>query len=292
MQKLTIINLGLNESIEFGMAGNNLLSHIEGLGKPPAVSYNTQSPLQDGSSSHGILLADRVIRANITIRAKNREELYKKRREIQRIINPKTYCKDTGNYGELLLYYTNDYKTYRIYAQVEDEVDFKSRINNVDKSQIVFVCHDPYLYDEEDIEENIKSVEGGLEFELELETEFATIVYYKEINNISDTEIPIIIRYSGIATNPVIINETTGEFIKINRTLQEGQLLLINTEDGEQTVTIIDEDGNSFNAYNYLDLSSTFFKLAIGKNLIKYYSDTSNALDIVKVKRSNRYVGV
>ena len=46
MQRLTVINLALNESIVFDSVGNPeediLLSHIEGLGNPSATSQKSQ----------------------------------------------------------------------------------------------------------------------------------------------------------------------------------------------------------------------------------------------------------
>ena len=80
---------------------------------------------QDGCNSEDSLLDARVIKLQATIRTQNREKLYELRRRIFRIINPKTYNQATGKRGELLIYYTNDYKKYRIYGKEEDSVEFK-----------------------------------------------------------------------------------------------------------------------------------------------------------------------
>lgn len=45
--------------------------------------------------------------------------------------------------------------------------------------------------------------------------------------------------------------------------------------------------------YNKIDLKSTFFRLIVGKNLIKYSSDIEGAKDRVIIKDyTNKYVGV
>ena len=160
LQKLRVINLALNEDITFDMAGKVLLSHIEGLGITDVSAERTQSVLQDGSDVYGILLEDRVIRLEATIRESNREELYKLRRKLMRIINPKTFNRNTKNKGELLLFYTNDYKTYRIYAHIEDAVDVKTRVNNNMKLDIVFTANTPYLLDEKNTKLAIKAFIG------------------------------------------------------------------------------------------------------------------------------------
>ena len=107
-----------------------------------------------------------------------------------RIINPKTYNKDTEKRGELLIYYENDYKKYRIYGKVEDSAEFNDRKNNHDTATISFYCQDPYWLDENGQDIDIKSVKGGLEFPLKLSTHFAIVSFYKEIENQGDEEAP------------------------------------------------------------------------------------------------------
>ena len=75
-----------------------------------------------------------------------------------RVINPKTYNIQTNKRGELLIYYTNDYKKYRIYGKVEDSAEFNNRKNNHDSSTISFYCQYPYWFDEEGKDNDIKSV--------------------------------------------------------------------------------------------------------------------------------------
>lgn len=296
MQKLEVINLGLNESILLNDKGGDtediLLSHIEGLGHPGATSQKTQGVAQDGENAEDALLDPRNIKVDITIRAKTREKLYELKRKIYRIINPKTYNKNTNKRGELLLYYTNDYKKYRIYARVEDSVDFNTRFLNHDKATISFLCVDPYFLDEEGIDIDIKSVRGGLKFPLALPNHFALVTFYREIENLGDVEAPIQIEYTGPAVNPVITNETTGEYIKVNMEIGEKEKLVINTAEGKETVNLITPNKTE-DVYNNIDLNSTFFKLIVGKNLIKYSSDAETSKDSVRIiDYSNKFVGV
>ena len=75
-----------------------------------------------------------------------------------RVINPKTYNSNTDKRGELLIYYTNDYKKYRIYGKVEDSAEFNDRKNNHDTATISFYCQDPYWLDEKGKNIEIKSI--------------------------------------------------------------------------------------------------------------------------------------
>lgn len=296
MQKLEVINLALNESIMFSNIGNPnediLLSHIEGLGHPGATSQKSQGVNQDGCNSEDSLLDARVIKLQVTVRTQNREKLYELRRRIFRIINPKTYNQATGKRGELLIYYTNDYKKYRIYGKVEDSADFNDRKKNRDKATISFYCQDPYWLDEKGQDIDIKSVRGGLKFSLKLPNKFAIVSFYKEIDNKGDVEAPIQIEYIGPAKNPRVTNETTGEFIQVNMEIGEKEKLVIDTREGKETVNLI-TPYEVRDVYNNIDLRSTFFKLIIGKNLIRYSSDIEGAKDKVTIiDYTNKYVGV
>ena len=296
MQKLEVINLGLNESILLNDKGGDtediLLSHIEGLGHPGATSQKSQGVEQDGENAEDALLDPRNIKVDITIRAKTREKLYELRRKVYRIINPKTKNQATGKRGELLLYYTNDYKKYRIYARVEDSVDFNVRFLNHDKATISFLCVDPYFCGIIGINIDIKSVRGGLKFPLVLPNHFALVTFYKEVENLGDVDAPIQIEYTGPATNPKITNETTGEYIQVNMEIGEEEKLVINTAEGQETVNLITPHETK-DVYNNIDLNSTFFKLIVGKNLIKYSSDVEGAKDKVTIiDYTNKYVGV
>lgn len=234
----------------------------------------------------------RVIKLQLTIRTKNRQKLYQLRRKIIRIINPKTYNEDTGKRGELLIYYTNDYKKYRIYGKVEDSVEFNDRKNNHDKTTISFYCQDPYWLDEKGQDIDIKSVKGGLKFPLILPNKFAIATFYKIIENLGDIESPVQIEYVGPAKNPKITNKTTGEYIQVNMEIGEKEKLVIDTREGKETVNLITPN-NVQDVYNEIDLNSTFFKLIVGKNLIEYSSDIEGAKDRVVIKDyTNKYTGV
>lgn len=238
------------------------------------------------------MLDPRVIKLNVTIRTKNRFKLYELRRKIMRIINPKTYNQATDKRGELLIYYTNDYKKYRIYGKVEDGAEFNNRRNNHDTATISFYCQDPYWLDEEGKNIDIKSVRSGLTFPLVLPNHFSLVSFYKEIENKGDVEAPVQIEYVGPALNPCVTNEATGEYIQVNMEIGEKETLVIDTREGKETVNLITPNEIK-DVYNNIDLNSTFFKLIVGKNLIKYSSDIEGAKDKVTIiGYTNKYVGV
>lgn len=134
-------------------------------------------------------------------------------------------------------------------------------------------------------------MEFPLEIDIEEKIEFAIVSFYKTINNEGDEEIPVQIEYQGPATNPCIENETTGEFIQVNMEIGEKEKLIIDTTPGKETVNLVTPN-EIIDVYNNIDLNSTFFKLILGKNLVKYSSDNEGAKDKVSITYANRYVGV
>lgn len=170
-------------------------------------------------------------------------------------------------------------------------MEFNNRVNNHDKATISFLCTNPYWLDENEKYLNIKSIVGGIKFLLKLPTEFSKVSFYKIVNNEGDVETPLEIEYIGPATNPIIYNQTTGEYIKVNMEINEKEKLVINTAEGQETVNLVTPQETK-DVYNKIDLGSTFFKLIVGDNIIKYSSDDEAARDKVSIKYTNRYVGV
>ena len=74
--------------------------------------------------------------------------------------------------------------------------------------------------------------------------------------------------------------------------IDEKEKLVIDTREGKETVNLITPH-EVIDVYNKIDLNSTFFKLIIGKNLIKYSSDIEGSKDKVSIiGYTNKYIGV
>lgn len=113
----------------------------------------------------------------------------------------------------------------------------------------------------------------------------------RTITNNGDVPEPIIATVYGPAINPTLINETTGEFIHLIYTLNQGESLQINTAFGMKTITL-NSGGNTTNGLQYLDPQSTFFQLIVGDNLMNLHDDTGSAQLRCDVGKIDRYVGI
>ena len=87
------------------------------------------------------------------------------------------------------------------------------------------------------------------------------------------TGMTIIFKAKGTLTNPSLINISTQEQFKINKTLVAGEAVTINTTIGEKKI-IGTLDGVSSNYFKYRDLNSAWLQLAVGDNLLRYNADS------------------
>ncbi|MDE6181746.1 MAG: phage tail family protein, partial [Eubacteriales bacterium] len=163
---------------------------------------------------------------------------------------------------------------------------------------LIFECPSPFF---ESIEQNgafLNYVEGGLQFPLVTPTDFGVFGYYTAIDNDGDVSTPIEMIMDGGSKNPVVKNETTGEFIKVEKPLEVFEKLYINTDPENIEVSIIRKDTVTNqevreNAYGYLTYDSTLFKLKQGLNELTFSSDDEENKKIrIKIYYRKRWIGV
>lgn len=108
-----------------------------------------------------------------------------------------------------------------------------------------------------------------------------------EISNAGQVDVgmEIYIRAYGSVTNPIIRNVVTGEFIKINKTLQNGEEVYINTSIGNKFVKgRIGEDAEYSNYYNYRDFGSSWIQLITGKAKNHFIVTAENGYENLNVQ--------
>lgn len=178
------------------------------------------------------------------------------------------------------------------YIRYEVESFKDNRINLHEQLNFTtyLICPDPYFYEAEKLEE-LTTWTGGLNFPLNLPFNLKQRGEDKKnIFNDGHVETPIQIIFKGPALNPRVENKTTGEFIQVNRELTSEDTLYITTAYRNKKVEI-ERNGIRTNAFNYIDLDSTFFSLKTGDNLIEYSTQSLEPKG-VSIKYSQKYLGV
>lgn len=282
MQKITFEN-EKGQRVEFKNSRPFILTDIEGVGGVETSLITTKSPYQDGTTHHNTLLNERILVIKGGIMGLDKEDMFKKRQELSSIFSPKMKGRLT---------YKNDALERSIDCVVELGPTWGKKVRRMQEFMIQLYCPNPFWLDKYEIGEEIAQWLGGFKFPLRLPTKFATKGEPRALLiNQGDVETPVKIIITGPATNPMIRNQTTDEYIKVNRILGQGEQLHISTEFGKKRVYIKDNEGIETNVLNWIDLNSTFFNLKAGDNAIDYTSDDDVIRSRVFISFYNRYVG-
>jgi hypothetical protein len=103
-----------------------------------------------------------------------------------------------------------------------------------------------------------------------------------EINNPGDFPVGYIIEFraAGTVVNPSLVDIGSQEFIKINKTLESGEVVRIYTQEGQRHIVGI-LNGVESNYFHYRTYDSSWLQLAVGQNLLRY--DAEEGLSSLEV---------
>ncbi len=91
----------------------------------------------------------------------------------------------------------------------------------------------------------------------------------------------------GTVTNPKITDTRTGRFMRVNVTMAQGDVLLIDTNERHQIITL-----NGENYYQHVDRRSEPFQLETGSNYLEYDADENYTNLDVNLYYTPKYLGV
>ncbi|AWZ48460.1 phage tail family protein [Clostridiaceae bacterium 14S0207] len=289
MQKIIFKNQR-GQSITLGNTRPFILTKIENTGSPKTTILSSKAPGQDGKSYHGSLLEERILPLTGGIVGTDIEDMYRKRQKLCSIFNPKVQGK---------LIYINNAGEHSIDVVVEDSPSFKNQVANIQEFLIQLYCPNPYWMDLKESKEEIALWVGDFHFPLIISPD--GIIMGHRISNLivnaynkGDVECGMRIEFKALATvvNPSLYNVYTQKYIKVKRTLQAGDKLIINTSFGNKRVEMVKSNGTKVNVFNYIDLASEFLQLAVGDNLLRY--DAEKGLDNLEMALYYKplYIGV
>ena len=259
---------------------------VIGLNPPNAQINTTAGANLDGAKFNSSRLDTR----NIVITVKINGEVENNRQYLYRFFPTKQWCK---------FYYTNANRNVFIEGYVETvECDL---FTNAEQMQISIICPQPYFKDLNEIINDISSTVKKFYFPFAINESdpipFSTYDSARIANvyNDSDSESGIIIVLSfEDSVNTVLIRNTdTGETFTLNYSFLENDVVTINTNRGEKSVTLL-RNGVSTNIFSATQKGSTFFQLAIGDNPFGYLADNGSSNDSVNIaiKHNTLYRGV
>ncbi|SHJ64685.1 Phage tail protein [Hathewaya proteolytica DSM 3090] len=262
------------------------------------ININTVKGIkQNGNTYLNNSLDNKDINIDITITANTLVELEELKSRLYKVFNPKL------GLGELI--YIDNFKQRKIKCMVATMPipEFYGN-NSFAKCTINLIAFNPFFTDllEHRIDLSTMKFDDAFHFPLNIDEATKGVHFgYKETSttdvsncyNAGDitTPVKVIFKSYGTVVNPKITNTTTNEFIKLNKTLTQDETIEITTDYGNKKVTST-VNNTTTNAFNLIDLSSTFMELENGDNLFKFEADTGSKDLECYIYYYNRYLGV
>lgn len=261
------------------------ITEIQGLNPPDATINTSQIVLMDGAKFNSAKVNMREIMLAFAIEysaSYNRDQMYK-------VLKTKQWIK---------FYYTGDYRNLFIegYIQSIDIAYFEMK-------QIVtctILCPSPYFNEAQEMVNELDAIISAFHFPFFSTAEPQLVMgYYDEATNITvvnDGEVEcgmIIELYARNAiSNPKVYNYITQNFIGLNYSMIAGDLITIDTRQGNKSITLL-RNGVKTNIFNYLMKNSTWLQLDTGDNVFVYEVGTGNTYDLLVIfNHYNLYQGV
>lgn len=277
------------ESITFSHASIFHTNEVSGLSDVRNEIYSINSMGQDGDTYLGNRIQSREIEIVGSIRERDKDRMRDYRRQMNRVLNPQ--------YSATLTYEYGDFRRV-IDCKIDNAPAFTRKAVFQDFT-IQLLCLNPFWRKEAKTRDDIATWIGGLEFPVEIPLAEGWEIGYRQpslivnVYNEGDVQAGIRVEFRalGVVKNPSLLNVDTQEFIKLNITLQAGDILSVSTGYGEKEVTL-QRDGVTSDAFRYLDVDSTYFQLSVGDNLYRYSAEENLENLEVSIYHDDLYLGV
>lgn len=273
-----------NNEIEMNKNTDIKIIDIEGI-EASSYTINTISSEQDGA----IVTSTKIEPREITITGdieKNKNETAN-RDKLIRFFNPKT----TGEF-----YIVRNNIERKIQYRVSS-LDFTTNklFEYIQFTLVLESTEDPYFEDANNRGNNLTLISPQFTFPLVIMQERKKIMGYKvykpymPLVNDGDKEtgLEIIITASRGQMKNIKLTLNDNEYMQVNVTLNQWDVLTINTNPRKKSVTL-----NGTNIINKIDRNSTFFSIGIGKSILKYECDDGATNIDINVKFYRKFLGV
>lgn len=280
-----ILENKVGDQLTFAQNSPFTITEIQGLNPPSATINTSELALIDGAKFNSAKLNMRSMNVAFAIEyqaAKNRLEVFK-------VLKSKQYVK---------LYYNGQYRQVMIEGYIES-ID----ITYFEMKQIVtcaILCPSPYFMEAQEVINELQTIIGAFHFPFASTEEPELVLGYISndvgitITNDGDVDCGLIIELfaNQPVSNPKVFNYITGDFIGLNYSMQEGDLITIDTRKGQKSVTLL-RNGVETNLFNYVIKNSTWLQLSANGDTFVYEADGDyNGALNVTFKHYNLYEGV
>lgn len=275
------------ESIIFSHASVYHLNEVNGISDVRNTIYTINSAGQDGDTYLGNRIESREIEIVGSIKERDKGRMHEFRRKLIRVLNPQ--------YAATLTYEYGDFK--RVIDCKTDGALVFSRKAIFQDFTVQLLCPNSLWRRENETRDDIATWFGCFAFPVEIphDWEIGTRKPSLIVNVYNDGDVKTGIRAEfralGVVENPSLLNVDTQEFIKLNITLEAGDVLSVSTGCRKKKVTL-KRRGIVTNAFRYMDVDSTYLQLAEGDNLFRYDAESNLENLEVSIYHNDLYLGV
>ncbi len=271
----------------FNIQGNYLLQPTWDMGNAPVKHQSSKAPYQDGETYIDTIFDSGNPVLEFVITGSNRQEVLDRRLTVLRYFNPKLgvgtlkWVQDDG----ITTYWLDCIPLQPIFPSG------RGRSATHQMTIIQFFAPNPFWYNPAQVQQIMVGFSGGFSFPFSFPFNLGTVGSQINVINSGNIETPVMIYFYGEVVNPTIKNITTGEDLIITKTVNNGDILIINTAFGEKAAMIL-SGGVYTNAFEYVNPNSIFWKLKPGGNIIKYTVTSEGANAQARLYYYHRYSGV
>ena len=268
------------KTLKMGPGQDIDITAVSGLEASEVEISTSDNALVDGASVDGKKIKPRPIHIEASFRSsKNNPE---NRAKVIKFFNPK-YT------GKALI--TNMGVSRNIEYELEGWT-FAASKNMDSKLKILvdLICPDPYMLNVDNFGKNMANITPLFSFpwiSLRKRMETGKLDYKPEARGLllgGNTA-----GYRTLKKEVVLSNDgdVPGQFMRVSVTMQTGDVLLIDTNDRHQVITL-----NGVNYYQRIDRRSEPFKLEVGDNYLEYDADGNYTNLDVNLFYTPKYLGV
>lgn len=258
--------------------------NIDGLDPPKASIFTNEIANMDGAKFNSAKMDVR----NVVLTIKINGDVESNRQTLYTFFRSGKWCK---------IFFKNTNRD--VYCEGYAETIAVGLFTESEEMQVSILCPNPYFKSLQLIYDDISKVFAAFEFPFSIAPEgieFSIIDEYREATILNQSEIDggMIITITAERDdipNPIIYDSDTGQFIKLNLTLNEGDTVIINTNKGNKSVKLI-VDGITENAINTFGNNSTWLQMKIGINHFSYSADKNAEYLRIIFERHILYEGV
>lgn len=270
-------------SIEFSMKSGVVIENIASLTQQNAEFDTTVSNRNIGEK----IDHERVSPKTISIRGTLLGKCDSMRQQMVHVIAPLSK-------GKLIF---ND--TYELTVYVKASPDVERYAANAKYNFTLYAPY-PYWQKKESAQTTLVGLQGLFSFPWNISDpspfSFSDVTESGYVTVQNDGEAPAYwtVTFSALddVVNPRVYNMKTGEYVKILKTMTASEQITISTESDELTVTCTTTDGTVEDGFQYLDVESIPFTLAVGENFIKTDAETNAAALRATISFRSSFVGV